>query len=106
MVCFLLFARPVLLRLAGFVWHTPAGLPVPAAFALTKHTGRSEYLRGRLARGADGRLVAERIAREGSGILTSMVDASGLIELDDDVREVRPGDPVPFLSFAELGVPA
>ena len=106
MVCFLLFARPVLMRLAGFAWYTPMGMPVPAAFALTKRSGRSEYLRGRLGLDADGRRVAHRIEREGSGILTSMVEAGGLIELDDAVEAVRPGDPVPFLSFAELGIPA
>jgi molybdopterin molybdotransferase len=105
MVCFLLFARPVLLRLAGFAWRTPTGIAVPAAFALAKRPGRSEYLRGRLGRDAEGGLVALRIAREGSGILTSMVEADGLIEVGDAVDEVRPGQPVPFLSFAELGVP-
>ena len=79
---------------------------MPAAFALTKRSGRSEYLRGRLGLDADGRRVAHRIEREGSGILTSMVEAGGLIELDDAVEAVRPGDPVPFMSFAELGIPA
>lgn len=106
MVCFLLFARPVIARLAGFAWRTPLGLPVPAAFAMTKRPGRSEYLRGRLDADAVGGLAAHHIAREGSGILTSMVEADGLIELDDAVTAVRPGEPVPFLSFAELGIPA
>ena len=106
MVCFLLFARPVLLRLAGFAWRTPVGTPVPAAFAAAKRAGRSEYLRGRLADGGAGALAAHRIAREGSGILTSMVEADGLIELAADVTTVRPGEPVPFMSFAELGIPA
>ena len=55
MVCFLLFARPVLLRLAGSAWACAGGLPVPAGFALSKRPGRSEYLRGRLGRDADGR---------------------------------------------------
>ena len=105
MVCFLLFARPVLLRLAGAAWHTPTGLPVPAGFAASKRAGRSEYLRGRLA-ATEGGLAALRIEREGSGILTSMVEAQGLIELGPEVEEVRPGAPVPFLSFAELGIPA
>jgi molybdopterin molybdotransferase len=105
MVCFLLFARPVLLRLGGFAWRTPVGMPVPAAFAADKRAGRSEYLRGHLADGGGG-LAAHRIAREGSGILTSMVEADGLIELGPDVTTVRPGEPVPFMSFAELGIPA
>ena len=33
--------------------------------------------------------VAHRIEREGSGILTSMVEAAGLIELDDAVEARR-----------------
>ncbi len=35
-----------------------------------------------------------------------MVEADGLIELAADVTTVRPGEPVPFMSFAELGIPA
>lgn len=105
MACFLLFARPVLLRLAGAVWSLPRPLPVPAAFALEKKPGRSEYLRATLVRDDTGRLAGRRILREGSGILTSMVEAEGLIEIGDAVERVAPGDPVPFLSFAELGIP-
>jgi molybdopterin molybdotransferase len=105
MVCFLLLARPVLLRLAGFTWRTPTGLPVPAGFALRKRAGRSEYLRARLQPGPKGDLIAHRITREGSGILSSMVEAQGLVAIGPEIEAVTPGDPVPFLSFAELGIP-
>ena len=104
-VCFLLFARPVLLRLGGFAWPSPVAVPLPAAFALTKRIGRSEYLRARLVREAAGGLQVQKIARQGSGILTSMVEAEGLVELDAGTERVEPGQPVPFLSFAELGIP-
>lgn len=104
MVSFLLFARPVLRRLAGFTWEIPAGLPLPAAFAMAKRTGRSEYPRGRLRRDPNGPR-AERIEREGSNILTSMVAAQGLIELDEALESVQEGDLVPWLGFAELGIP-
>jgi molybdopterin molybdotransferase len=104
MVCFLLFARPVLLRLAGAAWPRPVAVPVPAGFALKKQAGRSEYLRATLACDDEGRLTARRIVREGSGILTSMVEAQGLIELGEDIERVKPGEPVRFLSFAELGI--
>lgn len=106
MVCFLLFARPVLLRLGGAAWTTPRAFPVPAAFAMDKQRGRSEYLRATLATGPAGGLEARRIEREGSGILTSMVEAHGLVELGPEVERVAPGERVPFLSFAELGIPA
>ena len=73
---------------------------------LKKKPGRSEYLRPVLRQeGAEGPR-AERIRREGSGILTSMVEADGLIELAPEVERVAAGDPVRYLSFAELGIPA
>jgi molybdopterin molybdotransferase len=103
MVCFLLFARPVLLRLAGAAWPRPRAVPLPAAFDFKKKPGRSEYLRATLAPGEDGPVV-RRIPREGSGILTSMVEADGLVELGPAVERVEPGEPVPFLAFAELGI--
>jgi molybdopterin molybdotransferase len=106
MVCFLLFARPVLLRLAGAAWPRPQAFPVPAGFAFKKKPGRAEYLRATLAEDEAGRLQARRIAREGSGILTSMVEACGLIEIDEAIERIDPGDPVRFLSFAELGIAA
>jgi molybdopterin molybdotransferase len=105
MVCFLLFARPALLRLAGADWPEPRRFAVPAGFALRKKPGRSEYLRGRLERDGAGRATrALRVEREGSGILTSMTEAEGLIEVPDETADVREGDPVPFLTFAELGI--
>ena len=72
---------------------------------MTKQAGRSEYLRARLVSEPGGRVQVQRIAREGSHILTSMVGADGLVELDEHVMRVEPGQSVPFLSFAELGIP-
>ena len=89
MVCFLLFARPLLLRLAGAGWRPARGVAVPADFAMHKQRGRSEYLRARLATDAAGGHVAVRIEREGSGILTSMVEADGLVELGPEVEQVE-----------------
>lgn len=105
MVCFLLFARPVLWRLAGAAWSLPRAFSVRAGFALKKRPGRTEYLRATLRANERGDLVADRIPREGSGILTSMVEAHGLIEVGPEVAWIEPGEPVRFLSFPELGIP-
>jgi molybdopterin molybdotransferase len=105
MVCFLLFAAPVLRRLGGGAWRRPLGVPLAAMFAMRKKPGRSEYLRATAGRHDRLGPCAHRITREGSGILTSMVAAQGLVELDETVERVEPGDPVTFLSFAELGIP-
>jgi molybdopterin molybdotransferase len=104
MVCFLYFARPVLTALAGGDWPTPRSYLLPAAFALKKKPGRREYLRACLATGPDGRQQAHRIAREGSGILTSLVEAEGFVELAEEVTAVEAGEPVPFLPFSAFGL--
>jgi len=103
-ICFLRFARPVLTALAGGRWPEPHAFHVPADFAMNKKPERREYLRAQLITGDDGRLRARRIAREGSGILSSLTEADGLVELPEACTAVAPGDPVAFVPFAELGV--
>ena len=106
MICFLHFARPVLTALGGGSWPRPRAFQVPAGFLVRKKPGRREYLRTRLERGADGRLWARRIAREGSGILTSLAEAEGLVEIAEEATTVAEGELVDFVPFSELGVPS
>jgi molybdopterin molybdotransferase len=71
---------------------------------MAKKPGRREYLRARLVGRPAGGLAASRIEREGSGILTSLTEADGLVELAEDVTRVGRGDPVAFVPFSEFGV--
>ena len=98
-VCALIFARPALARLAGADWPTPQGFTVPAAFTKRKKPGRREYLRARITDGA-----AEVFPSEGSGRVSGLSWAAGLVELPDDAADIAPGDPVRFLPFASFGV--
>lgn len=103
-VCFMRLARPVLARLAGADWLEPRGFTVPAAFEMIKKPGRSELLRARLVPAEAGAgQAAEVIRRQGSGILTSLTDADGLVEVADSTTRIARGDPVKFFSFNELG---
>ena len=99
MVCTLIFARPALGLLAGRGWEDPWAVDVPAAFEKNKKPGRREYLRARLR---DGK--AEVFKSEGSGRISGLSWAEGLVELEDGARHVRPGDPVRFLPFAAFGL--
>jgi molybdopterin molybdotransferase len=102
MVTFVRIARPVLLRLMGAAEAGPAVFRVPAAFDYRKKAGRREWLRARLVHGADGAPAAEKFAADGSGILTSMVWADGLVELDEARGDVKTGETVDFLPFGEV----
>jgi molybdopterin molybdotransferase len=104
MVTFLRFARPVLLRLGGATEIEPHLFRVRAGFDAKKKLGRREWLRARLAPGDDGMPVAHRFPRDGAGILTSLVESHGLIELAENVTQVSAGSMVDFLPFSEVGV--
>ncbi len=100
-ICLLRIARPVLGALAGRLWLEPCFFPVTAAFAMTKKRGRREFLRGVL-KGSGPALAVKRFVPEGSGILTSLTRSHGLIELAEEVSEVREGDQVDFVPYTEL----
>ena len=75
---------------------------VPAAFDYKKKRGRREWLRARLSTQPDGTLGAEKLARDGAGILSSAVFADGLIELPEDLTTLSAGTMVDFLPFNEM----
>jgi molybdopterin molybdotransferase len=103
MVTFLRFARPVLLRLGGASEFEPLSFRVRSEAPIKKKIGRREWLRARLVPAGDGGIpYARRFPRDGAGILTSLVESDGLIELAEDVGEVAAGAMVDFLPFSEL----
>ena len=103
-VCFLLYVRPFLAAMGGARWVEPPRFLVPARFEIaSKKPDRREFLRGRLVgEGAD--LGVEKFERDGSGLITSLREADGLIEIPEPVRAVRRGEPVRFLPFSAMGL--
>jgi molybdopterin molybdotransferase len=102
-VCFLLYVRPVLASLAGGSWPEPVRYPLAAAFSQKKKVGRREFWRARLTSTA-GRLSVAKFARDGSGLISSLREADGLIEVPEDVSGIAEGDTVDFIPFSEFGL--
>ena len=94
--------RPLLLRLAGAEMLPLVALPVRAAFDYRKKTGRREYVRVRLGRAADGGFEAVKHAQDGAGVITSLTETDGLVELPEDVTAIELGATVGYLSYAAL----
>ncbi|MCC6777228.1 MAG: molybdopterin molybdotransferase MoeA [Hyphomicrobiales bacterium] len=101
-VTFARVVRPLLLRLAGAEAVPLVPLPVRAAFPYRKRAGRREYVRVKLVRAADGVVEAVKHAQEGAGVITSLTETDGLLELPEATTIVTPGDIVGFLSYATL----
>ncbi len=101
-VTFVHVVRPTVLALLGAVPAPLVALPVRAAFSYKKKIGRREYVRTTLRKAEDGSLEAVKFPREGAGLLSSLVETDGLVELDETTIKVAPGDSVAFLGYAEL----
>ena len=66
---------------------------------LRKKPGRTEYQRGIVTQRADGRLTVRTTGNQGSGVLSSMVQANGLIVLGHAQGDVAVGDQVSVMMF-------
>ena len=99
MVTFAAFVRPALQKLMG--WKAPPQpmLRARAVDTMRKKPGRTEYQRGIVEKRADGELWVRLTGNQGSGVLSSMVQANGLIVLGHEQPTVQSGDWVDVMVF-------
>ena len=102
MVTFMNVVRPMILRLMGATEVSPRRFSVRTGFHHRKKKDRREWLRVRLEADGEGGWVAQKFPREGAGILSSMVESDGLVELPEDLTDLAPGTSVDFLPFSEV----
>ncbi|WP_420564287.1 gephyrin-like molybdotransferase Glp [Thalassobaculum sp.] len=103
-VAFVTLARPVLLALSGAAVTAPPRYPVTAGFSHAKKPGRREFLRVRLepGQGTVRAPVAIKAGPDGSGILSALAAADGLIDLAEDSAGLAKGETVAYLPFNEV----
>ena len=102
LVTFMIIARPIILLLSGASQIVPKKYPIKSGFSFSKKPGRREWLRASINRDLKDELQLVKFPNEGSGILSSMVESDGLIELGEDLTEVSKGQYVEFLPFGEV----
>lgn len=102
MVTFLMVAQPMLRKLGGEAAYTPTRMRVKTDFDYKKKSGRREWVRVSLAHDADGQAIATKHHSSGAGILTSMVGADGLVEVDENITRLEAGTEVTYLPFRGL----
>ena len=103
-VMFMMFARPVILRLSGAVAEpmAPCRYRVLSASSYSKNTARREFVRASLETGEDGMAQARLYRVQDSVVLSSLVQSDGLVDLREDMRRVEPGAPVDFIPYAAV----
>ena len=99
MVTFLAFVRPALLQRMGARAGAPPLLRARSLEPMRKKPGRTEYQRGTVSTSADGTLQVRTTGNQGSGVLSSMAQANGLIVLHHAQGNVAAGDDVDVMMF-------
>ena len=97
-VTFCLFARPYLLKTQGMTRVRPKRLKVKAGFDWNRAGPRREYARAQLQPDI---MTAALYPKQGSGVLSSVAWADGLVEIPEN-STVKNGDEVSYLSFSDL----
>lgn len=102
LVCFYLYVRPAILRMLG---RTDVGLrriAVRCGCDIKVANNLTEFIRVRLEN-RDGATVARPTGFQGSGVMSSMSRAEGLLIGPSAVSRLREGDQATVLLLAELG---
>ena len=96
MVAFEVFGRPTILKLGGRrKWDKPSVRAILDEDV--RNSGRRHYMRAQVRREADGYHVTTRgsgVQVQGSGILSSLVWANGLVVVPEDVTFIKAGGTV------------
>jgi molybdopterin molybdotransferase len=102
MVTFYAFVRDALRTMSGMTEATQPLLRAACVTPLRKKPGRTEYQRGIVTRAADGRWQVAITGSQGSGILSSMSAANGMVVLHHQQGNVNAGDAVDVIPFDGL----
>jgi molybdopterin molybdotransferase len=97
LLTFALVARPMIEALGAAAPTLPLRFRVVSDFTYRKKTGRREYVRASL----DGNR-ARRFPKEGAGMITSLTETDGLVELPEELTRLEPGAEVDYVPYGEL----
>lgn len=102
MVSFYQFVQPALQYLSSGCTPNTLTLQACCQSELKKQPGRYEFLRGYFTEYQPGKFAVQKLARQGSGVLTSMSKANCFILLSEKNCGVAEGDMVTIQPFSDL----
>jgi molybdopterin molybdotransferase len=90
MVCFEMYVRPLVKKIMGDQQFLRRSIIAKASEDFGHKEGRTEFVRVKLEK-VDNEFFFKPTGKQGSGILTSMVEADGIAEFHDDIGIVSKG---------------
>ena len=102
-VCSKFLIKPALVKMAGGNNFTPFFLKITSGFEHTKKIGRTEFLRARINNSGCQSVILLH-GREGSGVISSLTGADGLVEIPYNKKNVLKGELLKFYPFENKGI--
>ena len=93
--------NPLIEKLSGGNFKLPNSNKIAANFSMKKKTQRMEWLRI-IKKTMNNQDVAIKYPKQGSGMISSVSYSDGIIEIDEDVNEIKKGDIFNFYDFETL----
>jgi len=100
-VCACLFIVPLLRKLQGRNDFAPATVAAVLGADLKANDHRQDYMRAKITRGPDGRLVASPHERQDSAMQALLVESEGLLIRAPNALAAKAGEPCQVLLFAD-----
>jgi molybdopterin molybdotransferase len=101
LVAYELFVRPALLAMQGATVLERPRVPVHVATTQRKNEGRSYFLRARVVRDGE-RLVAHIHPKQGSAMLSALVDCNALVQIPAETSHLDAGATATAILFEAL----
>ena len=92
---------PLIEKLSGGNFKLPNSNKIIANFSMKKKTQRMEWLRV-IKKTTKNHDIAEKYPKQGSGMISSVSYSDGIIEIPEDISEIKKGDIFDFYDFETL----
>ncbi len=93
--------NPLVEKLSGGNFKLPKSNKIVADFSMKKKTQRMEWLRI-IKKSTNNQNIALKYPKQGSGMISSVSYSDGIIEINEDVSEIKKGDIFDFYDFETL----
>ena len=93
--------KPLIEKLSGGNFKLPNSNKIAANFSMKKKTQRMEWLRI-IKKTINNQDVAIKYPKQGSGMISSVSYSDGIIEIDEEVSEIKKGDMFNYYDFETL----
>ncbi|MCW4042365.1 MAG: molybdopterin molybdenumtransferase MoeA, partial [Candidatus Bathyarchaeota archaeon] len=98
MIGFYVFARPLIAKMLGSTYELEPRVRARVTRRIASNVGMRNFVRVKVS-GTHGKYVAEPVRTTGSGILSSMIHANGLLIIPEDIEGIDENQEVDIILF-------